>query len=119
MGLNQGDTFSVDVKVDPEGQPVRVVEINLKFDPAVVQTDGSNSILCDIGASKCSIAMGDFLGYRPMELLNDIDNTNGTLHLTHVVAPRRPEVTAPGTHATLNFKVNSNAPCIPYLFISP
>lgn len=50
-GLNKGDTFSVDVKVNPEGQPVRIVEINLKFDPAVVQIDGSNSILCDIRAS--------------------------------------------------------------------
>lgn len=109
-GLNQGDMFSVDFKVDPEGQPVRVVEINLKFDPAVVQIDGSNSILCDIGATKCNIAIGDFLGYNPLELLYDIDNINGTLHLAHVVAPRRPEVTAPGTYATLNFKVNSNAP---------
>jgi hypothetical protein len=115
-GLNQGDTFSLDVKVDPEGQPVRVVEINLKFDPAIVQIDGSNSILCDIGASKYSIAIGDFLGYNSMELLNDIDNTTGTLHLSHVVASRRPEVTAPGTYATLNFKVNSNAPARQSIF---
>jgi hypothetical protein len=109
-GLNQGDSFRVDVKVDPEGQPVNVVEINLKFDPAVVQIDSYNTILCAIVVSKCSITSGDFLGYNPVELLNDINNTNGMLHISHVVEPRRPEVTAPGTYVTLNFKVNSNAP---------
>ncbi len=108
-GLNQGDTFSVDVKVDPEGQPVNVVEISLKFNPAVVHIDSYNAIICAIVASKCSIARGDFLGYNPVELLNDINNTNGTLYLAHVVEPRRPEVTAPGTYVILNFKVNSNA----------
>ncbi|VVB89019.1 Cohesin domain protein [uncultured archaeon] len=108
-GINQGDAFSVDIKVDPEGQPVRVVEINLKFDPAAVQIDSYNTILCDMGASKCSIVIGNFLGNYPMELFNDINNTNGTLHLAHVIKPRGSEVTAPGTYATLNFKVNSNA----------
>jgi hypothetical protein len=111
-GLNQGDTFSVDVTVDPEGQPVRVVEISLKFDPAVVQVDGSNSISCNIGIRKCSSDPGDFWGYnRPLELLNVINNTNGTLHLAHVVGrSRTPEITTPGTYATLYFKINSNAP---------
>jgi len=102
-GLNQGDTFSVDVTVDPEGQPVRVVEISLKFDPAVVQVDGSNSISCNIGIRKRSSEPGDFWGYnRPLELLNVINNTNGTLHLAHVVGrSRTPEITTSGTYAIL------------------
>ncbi len=94
--LNKGDTFSVDVNVDPTGTSINGVEINLKFDPAVVQLD--------------SVVIKSFLGSNPLEFVNEIDNTNGTLELAHTVKGGNPAVTAPGTYATLNFKVKGDAP---------
>ncbi len=89
-------TFNVDVAIDPAGNLVKGVEINLKFDPAVVQID--------------SVIIGNFLGSSPQEFLNLVDNTSGTVHLAYTVNPTYPAVSSPGTYATLNFKVKSNAP---------
>ncbi len=93
---NQGGTFSVNVTVDPAGISVNGVQMNLKFDPTVVQLN--------------SVVIGNFLGNNPIQFNNNIDNTNGNLVLAYTVAGGNPAVTTSGTYATLNFKVNSNAP---------
>ncbi len=94
-GLNQSDSFSVDVKVDPAGNSVNGVEIVLEFNKAVVQLD--------------SVEIKDFLGASPNPIFNVIDNANGTLHLLHTIQLGGSEVTAAGTYVKLNFKVKTDA----------
>jgi len=94
--VNQSDTFSVDVFINPLGEEVKGVEVTLKFDPNSLQLD--------------SVAIGDFLGSNPLPVLNTKDNVNGVLKLALTVEPGNPAVTASGTFATLNFIVKSDAP---------
>jgi len=94
--VNQSDTFSVDVIVNPLGNQVKGVDVILKFAPNAVQLD--------------SVDIGSFLGSTPLPVISNIDNTNGTLELAYAVKAGNPAVTATGTFATLNFKVKSNAP---------
>ena len=94
--VNQSDTFSVSININPDGKQVKGVELKLKFAPGVVQLN--------------SVNIGGFLGSGPKEFQNKIDNTNGTLHLAYTVKEGNPAVTASGTLATLNFMVKSNAP---------
>ena len=94
-GLGPGDSFGVNVAIDPKGIGVSGVDIKyLTFNPAIVQCDRSD--------------IGDFLGASPVIVKNIIDNTEGTIW--YAVASTTGEHTSPGTFATVNFTVKSDAP---------
>ena len=93
--VNQSDTFSVNVVVDPAGQAVSGVQVKLSFDKSVVNLN--------------SAVVGSFLGSSPLQFANKIDNTNGTLELAYTIAGGDSAKSANGTFATLTFTVKSNA----------
>jgi len=93
--VNQSDTFSVNVVVDPAGQAVSGVQVKLSFDKSVVNLN--------------SAVVGTFLGSSPIQFANKIDNTNGTLELAYNIAGGDSAKSAKGTFATLTFTVKSDA----------
>jgi len=94
--VDKGETFSVLININPDSNPVRGVDIILKFAPGSLQLN--------------NVDIGGFLGSSPLEAINDVDNTNGELELAYAVKSNNPAVTAAGTFATLNFTVKGNAP---------
>jgi hypothetical protein len=94
--VNQSDTFSVNVVVDPAGQAVMGAQIKLNFDKSVVNLN--------------SAVIGPFLGSSPVQFANKIDNANGTLELSYTIAGGNSANSTKGTFATLTFMVKSDAP---------
>ena len=96
QSVSVGDTFIVDVVVDPAGEGISSGEINIAFDADIMQVDG--------------IEPGNLLGASPIVATKEIDNTAGTI--VYALA-RRGATTPPtpeGTFATITFTVDSDAP---------
>ena len=92
-GLSPGDTLSVNIHVDPDGNGVSGGEICLLFDTAVLEVT--------------DLTKGDMLGTDAFDTGSGYDNTAGTV--TAVLA--RQGVTTPptaaGTWATVTFQVKA------------
>ena len=98
--LQPGDDLAVDVDYTPGGGGVSGVEITLTFDPGVFQVT--------------SVKLGDLLGLDPVQLPQELDTNEGTLHLA---AARKGATAVPGTSgtfATIEFSVLSTAQPRPY-----
>ncbi|MEA1908202.1 MAG: cohesin domain-containing protein [Euryarchaeota archaeon] len=94
-GLTQGDTFSINIDVDPDGNGVASGQIDLSFDTAVLEVTG--------------LAEGDMLGADPFDTGSAYDNTAGTVI---AVLARNGATTPPtvaGTWATVTFNVKTGA----------
>jgi len=94
--VNQSDTFSVNIVVDPAGQAVSGVQIKMNFDESVVNLN--------------SAVIGPFLGGSPTQFAKNIDNANGMLELAYTIEGGDSAKSAKGTFATLTFMVKNNAP---------
>ena len=95
QSVSTGDTFTVDVVVDPAGYGVSGGEMNIAFDADAMQAD--------------SIEPGDLLGTNPLVGTEEINNTAGTI----IYALARIGATAPptpeGAFATITFTVKTDA----------
>ena len=97
--VGAGDTFTIDIDVDPDTYGVSSGELQFAFDASVMQVD--------------DIAFGDLMA-SPSPLTKDIDNTAGTVLYAYmnIGAPSVP--TDPGTFATITITVDGDAPCGTY-----
>ena len=89
LSVSQGDTFTVNIVVDPDGNATAGVDYILHFDNAVLKA--------------LSQSQGPFLG--GMEMANDIDNPNGSLDYGEWRAGGG--VTDPGVLTTITFEAMS------------
>jgi len=98
-GLSRGNSFSVNVSVDPDGKGLSSGEIRLSFNTSVLEVT--------------SLTKGDILGTRAIDPGSNYNNTAGTVITNYarvgITTPPTPE----GTWATLVFRVKSGAPVGP------
>ena len=90
-----GDEISIEIKVKPSGWGVSGCEVNLDFDPDIMEA--------------LAVEPGTFLGDTPLVGMNRIDNQSGwlALALARVGVTSVPSPT--GVLATANFKVLDSA----------
>ena len=90
-----GDEITIEIKVKPSGWGVSGCEVNLDFDPDVIEA--------------LAVEPGTFLGDTPLVGMNRIDNQSGwmTLALARVGVTSVPSPA--GVLATINFKVLDSA----------
>jgi hypothetical protein len=96
----RGDTFSVDIEIDPAGMEVFAGEFKLDFNPAILQ------------ATSTQFTVGDcFGGGAPnsLPIVNSIDNNAG-LGMYGETKLSLPGVNVTCTLASVEFTVNSSAP---------
>ena len=93
--LSPGDTFSINIHVDPDGNGVSCGQIDLSFDTSVLNVTDLTS--------------GDILGADALTEGTSYDNTAGTV--TAVLARKGTTTppTAAGTWATVTFQVKAGA----------
>ena len=89
LSVSQGDTFTVNIVVDPDGNEIAGVDYILHFDSAVLKALNQNP--------------GPFLGGS--EMANNIDNSNGSLDYGEWRTDNG--VTDPGVLTTIEFEVIS------------
>ena len=94
-GLAPGDSFSVNISVDPDGNGVSSGQIDLSFDTAVLEVTG--------------LTAGDMLGANPLDTGSAHDNTAGTVIAVLARNGGTTPPTAAGTWATVAFSVKTGA----------
>ena len=94
-GLAPGDSFSVNITVDPDGKGVSSGQIDLSFDTAVLEATG--------------LTKGDMLGADPLDTGSDYNNTAGTVIAVLARNGATTPPTAAGTWATVAFSVKTGA----------
>jgi len=95
-----GDTFTVDVTVDPKAKGISRGEVNIAFNATAMQASG--------------IAAGGLLGIGPSVSVNNIDNTTGTIQYVLTRTGTTTPPTPSGTFATITFTVKSGTPDATY-----
>ena len=95
--VSAGDTFTVNIAVDPAGYGVSTGSITVSFDATVMQAD--------------SVVAGDLLGTSPIVPpgFPKIDNINGTVQIDLARSGTTIPPTPEGTWAVITFTVNSDA----------
>ena len=78
-----GETFTVDVILDPASSGVSAFDVTLTFDPAIVTVS--------------QLALGDIFGANGITAITTIDSTAGTARVVGVRAGATSGATAPGT----------------------
>jgi len=94
--VGPGDSFSIDIIVDPDGEGISGGQLYFAFDASVMQVD--------------SVTAGNLFGANYNEIGPTIDNVAGTVE--HAIA-RQGATTPPtstGTFATITLTVNGDAP---------
>jgi len=96
--VSAGDTFTVNIAVDPAGYGVSTGSITVSFDATVMQAD--------------SVVAGDLLGTSPIVPpgFPKIDNANGTVQVDLARSGTTIPPTPEGTWAVITFTVNSDTP---------
>ena len=99
--LRPGQEFRVAVSVDPKGQGISGVELEFRFDPAVLQV--------------VEVVPGDLLGEKTEEIkaiipIIQIDDTSGILSYADVRTGVTSPPTPPGLLATIRLRVLETAP---------
>ncbi len=94
-GLSPGDTFSVNIDVDPDGNGVSSGQIDLSFDTSVLEV--TNRVT------------GDMLGTGAFDTGSADDNTAGTVNAVLARQGTTTLPTAAGTWATVTFSVKTGA----------
>lgn len=89
--LQPGQTFSLKVEVKPSGWGASGGEVNLAFNPAVLQA--------------VSIEPGDFFGPNPIVGLERVDNQEGTIRLALARVGQTAVPSSAGALATVDFRV--------------
>ena len=92
-GLAPGDSFSVNIDVDPDGNGVSCGQIDLSFDTAVLEVTNQ--------------AKGDMLGTTALDVGSVYDNTAGTVTAVLARQGTTTPPTAAGTWATVTFSVKT------------
>jgi hypothetical protein len=93
--LQPGQALSLKIEVKPSGWGASGGEINLAFNPAVLQA--------------VDIEAGDFFGSSPIVGLKRVDNQAGVIRLALARVGETPSSSPPGVLATVNFKVSDSA----------
>ncbi len=94
--VSPGDTFTIDVTVDPQDDSVYGVQYDSTFDPAILQV--------------VSQTKGDFLsqdGVSTINIANKFDNTIGKLEYAEIRLAAKIGVTNPGVLARITFEAVS------------
>jgi hypothetical protein len=94
--VSPGDTFTIDVTVDPQDDSVYGAQYDLTFDPAILQV--------------VSQTKGDFLsqdGVSTINIVNKFDNTIGKLEYAEIRLATKMGVTNPCVLATITFEAVS------------
>ena len=94
-GLSPGDSFSVNIFVDPDGNGVSSGDIRLSFDTSVLEVT--------------SLTKGDILGTNALDGGSSYDNTAGTVNTIYTRVGATTPPTAAGTWATVEFSVKTGA----------
>jgi len=90
-----GQTFTVDIRLDPQGQPFQGVATFLEFDPDDLE------VVDEKGAPATTIAGS---GALPVELANHVDSVAGTIHFSAGIALDANSPTGEFVLATIRFK---------------
>ncbi|OFV68502.1 MAG: protein containing APHP [Candidatus Syntrophoarchaeum caldarius] len=93
LDVSPGETFTIDITVDPQGEEIYGAQYDLYFDPAVLQV--------------VSQTAGDFLtqdGASSIEVVNTINNTLGKLEYGETRMGVENGVTGTGVLATIEFE---------------
>ena len=93
--LSPGDTFSINIHVDPDGNGVSSGQIDLSFDTSVLEVT--------------DLTAGDILGADALNTGSGYDNTAGTVTAVLARIGTTTPPTAAGTWATVNFSVKAGA----------
>ena len=91
--LSPGDTFSININVDPDGNGVSSGQIDLSFDTSVLEV--TNRV------------KGDMLGTDAFDIGSDYNNTAGTVTAVLARMGTTTPPTAAGTWATVTFQVKA------------
>ncbi|MEA1908206.1 MAG: cohesin domain-containing protein [Euryarchaeota archaeon] len=94
-GLTPGDSFSINIDVDPDGNGVASGEICLLFDTSVLEV--TNRV------------KGDMLGTNALDVGSAYDNTAGTVIAVLARQGTTTSPTAAGAWATVTFNVKTGA----------
>ena len=99
--VRPGQELRVELTVNPQGRGISGVELEVRFDPAILQIR--------------EVVPGDLLGEKPEEVSSTIpvigiDNVSGTLHYVDVRTDVTLPPTPPGLLATMVFRVPPTAP---------
>jgi len=94
-GLSPGDSFSIDIILDPNGFGISSGEIDLSFDNSMLEVTG--------------LTKGDILGTDALETGTSYDNTDGTIKTVLARLGATTPPTSKATWVTINFKVKSDA----------
>jgi len=94
--VHPGDSFSIDIYVDPKEKGVSSGQVDLSFNASLLQVTG--------------LEKGDILGSDALNTGSGYDNTDGTVTavLAHIGTTTPP--TSPGTWAKVTFAVKSDIP---------
>ena len=94
--VGPGDSFSIDIIVDPDGEGLSAGQLYFAFDASVMQVD--------------SVTAGDLFGANYNEVGPFIDNVNGTVEhaIARIGATTPPTPT--GTFATITLTMDGDAP---------
>ena len=91
-----GEEFTISVSVDPGGRGISGGEVDLKFDPRVLEAR--------------EIVPGDLLGPEPLFGLKEVDNEKGSLRVALARKGSTSAPTKPGILITVKFSVAEGAP---------
>ena len=94
-GLSLGDTFSINIHVDPDGNGVSGGQIDLSFDTSVLEVT--------------DLTAGNILGAPIIDPGSKYDNTAGTVEAIYARIGATTPPTEAGTWATVTFQVKTGA----------
>jgi hypothetical protein len=93
--VSPGDSFSINITVDPDGAGIRSAELNFAFDASVMQVD--------------SVTAGNLLGASIIAVPPTIDNTNGNVNYAIARLGAVPVPTTAGIFAIITLTVEGDA----------
>ncbi|MDY6834934.1 MAG: cohesin domain-containing protein [Chloroflexota bacterium] len=92
--VEEGQTFEIDIYVDPSEYGVSAAELSFEFDPE--------------GMTANSIVYGDLLGVNPLIAVQTIDNDAGTIAYAVGRVGSTTPPTPPGVFATISFTAGNS-----------
>jgi hypothetical protein len=93
--VDVGNSFSINITVDPDVDGIRSAELDFAFNASVMQVD--------------SVTAGNLLGASIIAIPATIDNVNGTVNYAIARIDTVPVPTAAGTFATITLTVKGDA----------
>ena len=91
LEISAGEEFTIEIKVEPEGRGVSGGEINLEFNPNILEV--------------INIETGDLFGPDPLIGIKEINNETGLIKYALARKGKTKVPTSPGIFATINLRV--------------